>query len=274
MQKIRQIIASLVLILSTLYICGTAGFLPQWLSPKWIISLQIIPAILSISGATLIAITTLTILLGRAYCSTLCPLGITQDIIIRLHQQHKKNRKTKHNLNEYKPPHNILRYSILLICTLSLLLGSSYFILLLDPYSIYGRFCSTILSPFITLINRTKDFQGPETTIALSTIVTFGIIIYLNIKHKRLWCNSICPVGTLLGIISRFSIFKIRTNNKCIDCKACARACKSDIIDYKNGYKIDHSRCVSCYNCIDACKTGAIKLYITQPNRKDDKKHQ
>ncbi len=276
MRLLRQVIAALVLLFSTLYICGIAGWLPSWFRVDFFIHIQIIPAILSASVATLIALTALTLLLGRFYCSAICPLGITQDLIIRLSDRIKRKRGKKRSKTYYKKPHNILRYSILALSILLLILGSSYLILLLDPYSIFGRISAVILTPFITLINNAiahitnaagnytfahRDYHWPGIAVILTTVITFGSIIFLNIKHGRLWCNTLCPVGTLLGIISKVSVFKIQIDHsKCTNCKACAKSCKTNTIDNSNGYKIDHSRCVSCYNCIDACKFDAIKL--------------
>lgn len=285
MRIARQIIASIVLLISTLYICNIADFLPEWLNPKFIIDLQLIPAILSASVASLTIITTLTFLLGRIYCSAICPLGITQDLIIRFSNWIKKKRKLKPSKIYYKAPRHILRYAILALSVLALIFGSSYLVLLLDPYSIFGRISALILTPAITLINNiiahitnatgnytfaTKEYRWTNIAVVLTTITTFGAIIYLNIKHSRLWCNTICPVGTLLGLFSRFALFRIQIDNeKCVDCKACAKGCKSNTIDNLNGYTIDHSRCVSCYNCIDACKFDALKLSpITKKSKK------
>ena len=285
MRKARQVIASIVLLLSTLYICNIAGFLPEWANLEFLINLQLVPAILSASVASLIAIAALTFLLGRFYCSALCPLGISQDLIIRFSNWIKKKRKVKKSKIYYKAPRHILRYSILAVTVITLLLGSSYLLLLLDPYSIFGRISALILSPVITLTNNiiatitnaagnytftTKEFQWTSIAVVLTTISTFGAIIYLNIKHSRLWCNTICPVGTFLGLFSRFSLFKIQIDKStCVDCKACAKVCKSNTIDNLNGYTVDHSRCISCYNCIDACKFGALQL---SPTTKSSKK--
>lgn len=274
-----------MLLFSTLYICGIVGFLPQWLNLQVLIDIQLVPAILSASIATIIALTALTIILGRIYCSAICPLGITQDLIIRLSQWIKKKRKIKRSKTYYKKPKNTLRYIILAASTLFLIFGSSYLLLLLDPYSIFGRISASFLTPIVTWVNNIvahftnaagnytfthRDYHWPSVAVLSSVIVTFGTIIYLNTKHQRLWCNTLCPVGTLLGIISRFSVFRIEINNDtCVDCKACAKTCKSNTIDNTNNYKVDHSRCVSCYNCIDACKFDALHL---SPTHKSPKK--
>lgn len=276
MRRLRQVIASIILLLSSLYICNIAGFLPHWINPKFIIDIQIVPAILSTSIVSILALTALTFLLGRFYCSAICPLGITQDLIIRFSSWVKKKRKIKRRKPYFKSPQNILRYTILAISIITLLLGSSYLVLLLDPYSIFGRFSALILTPIIAFINNTiahftnaagnyaltmMEYNWTSSAVFLTSIITIGTITYMNVKHYRLWCNTICPVGTLLGIFSQLAFFKIKIDsNKCIDCKACAKECKSNTIDNTNNYAIDHSRCVACYNCIDACKFDALKL--------------
>ena len=90
-------------------------------------------------------------------------------------------------------------------------------------------------------------------------IVTLIVIFVLAWKGGRTYCNTICPVGTILGFFSKFSLFKIRfQNDKCNQCGLCERNCKASCIDVKSRM-IDHSRCVSCFNCINKCKKDAIK---------------
>jgi len=286
MQKIRQIIAAIVFVLSTLYICGISGFLPEWLNPKILVEIQLIPAILSASFVTVIALIALTFIIGRVYCSAICPLGIFQDLVMRLSKWIKKKRKIKRAKPHYAQANNVLRYSILLLTALFLLFGSTYLVLLLDPYSIFGRFSAAILTPIITFVNNIfasvgntagnytfnfKEYHLPTFAVLSTVILTIGTIVYLDIKYNRLWCNTLCPVGTALGLASRFSLFRITINNdKCVDCKACARTCKSNVIDHLNDYKVDHSRCVSCFNCIDSCKKDALSLSVIKKRATND----
>jgi len=276
MRLFRQIIASIVLICSTLYIAGISAYLPAWISMDFLINIQVVPAILSGSIAVLIAITALSVLLGRFYCSAICPLGIMQDLIIRLSNKIHKKHGGKRPQTYYKKPHNLLRYSLLVLSILSLILGSSYLLLLLDPYSIFGRIGASVITPLITLVNNLianitnaaghytfshRAYHWPGIAVIISSALSLGLIVFLNIKYGRLWCNTLCPVGALLGLISRVSIFKIHIDKeKCTQCKACAKSCKTHTIDYLHDYSIDHSRCVSCYNCIDACHFDALKL--------------
>ncbi len=271
MHLARQIIAALVLFFITFYIVELTGLLPKSWQPDFLIKIQLIPALLSGSVLIVIGLVVFTLITGRLYCSVICPLGILQDLFMRL----SKKLSRKHKRKElYQKPKNILRYSILAISIIFLIFGSSYIVLLLDPYSIFGRFVSVFLSPIITMINNGLAYIGSLSgsyffnhqeihwgnfSIVASSMITLGIILYLNIKHERLWCNSLCPVGTFLGFISRFSRFKIQIDNsKCISCNACSRVCKSHCINEKDNYKIDYSRCISCFNCIDSCHSKAI----------------
>jgi polyferredoxin len=76
-----------------------------------------------------------------------------------------------------------------------------------------------------------------------------SLVIYLAFKFGRLYCNTICPVGTLLGLISKYSLFKIKIeDDKCKSCGKCEFVCKSECIDSRNKI-VDFSRCVGCFNC-------------------------
>ena len=94
-------------------------------------------------------------------------------------------------------------------------------------------------------------------SIALLTLLGVG---YLAWKHGRTYCNTICPVGTFLGLISRFSWWKIRIDPaKCTRCGVCATRCKASCIDSRN-HRIDYSRCVDCFDCLDACRQDALSF--------------
>jgi ferredoxin-type protein NapF len=90
-------------------------------------------------------------------------------------------------------------------------------------------------------------------------VITVGLIAWLSLYFGRLYCNAICPVGTVLGLMSRISVFRIRMDKStCTRCGKCAFACKSSCISVKD-MKVDFSRCVACYNCISVCPEGSIR---------------
>lgn len=91
--------------------------------------------------------------------------------------------------------------------------------------------------------------------IAAATVAILGVLAWRN---GRTYCNTICPVGTVLGFLSRYSLLKpVIDTSKCNGCGLCARNCKAACIDSKN-HAIDYSRCVACMDCIGKCRQGAI----------------
>jgi ferredoxin len=93
--------------------------------------------------------------------------------------------------------------------------------------------------------------------IALPAAV-LSLIVVLSALRGRLYCNTVCPVGTLLGFFSRWAAFRVTIEkSSCQKCGECLRACKAQCIDLRNG-SIDHSRCVACYNCFGACDNHSI----------------
>ncbi|GHV10376.1 ferredoxin [Bacteroidia bacterium] len=215
----------------------------------------------------------LTFLFGRIYCSVICPLGILQDIIARFGGRGKKKNK-KRRWYHYSKPYNIVRYSLLAICLIFLIIGNVTPLLYLDPYSNFGRIAVNIFRPIAMEGNNALNWVATQFgnysfyhitihtvtaasfTIALVALLVVGVLSFLR---GRLFCNTLCPVGSILGLISRYSIFKVRIDeNKCKKCGVCAKNCKSECIDSKAG-KIDYSRCVGCFNCLRACNVKALK---------------
>lgn len=89
-------------------------------------------------------------------------------------------------------------------------------------------------------------------------LLTFVVLSVLAWRNGRTYCNTICPVGTLLGFLSRYAWLKpVVDTSKCVNCNLCERNCKASCIHIKE-HKIDYSRCVACMNCIDKCPKKAI----------------
>ena len=88
--------------------------------------------------------------------------------------------------------------------------------------------------------------------------ITLVVLFVLAWRGGRTYCNTICPVGTILSFFSRFSWLKVHFDtDKCKNCSMCSKNCKAACIDYKT-HTVDYSRCVVCGNCIDKCKFGAL----------------
>jgi ferredoxin len=98
----------------------------------------------------------------------------------------------------------------------------------------------------------------------------FGLVTWLSYKYGRLYCNTVCPVGSLLGVMSKFSLYRIAINPQaCNHCSQCVYDCKSSCID-KDNQTIDFSRCVSCFNCFTACSSNAIYYHNNLTGRVPD----
>jgi len=219
----------------------------------------------------------ITLLFGRVYCSTLCPLGTFQDIVSRIASLFKSKKQKRY---KYARPHNILRYSIMTVAVLPLFFGLTLPVALLDPYSNWGRVSSQILGKAEQIITNGLSHIFPETIFYRSytyfaigafifALVFITLVVILSAFRGRLYCNTICPVGSILGGLSKFSLFKPSINENCNKCMACISSCKSQCIDVKSG-SVDESRCVACLDCMQACKKGAIS-YRLSIKRKPEK---
>jgi ferredoxin-type protein NapF len=245
-----------------------------------ILFLQFVPSLIkfitlpAIAAIGFIIILMLTALFGRIYCSAICPLGILQDVIAWISKKVHLIKRYK-----YKKALDYLRYPFLAVTILFLLFGSVFVLYLLDPYSSFGRIFSDIVRPGIIVANNGLAsllekldmfflFRLNLDLITWSTvlipIISFVVVVWLSLLYGRLYCNTICPVGTVLGLLSRISLFKIQMNAAtCTKCGKCSFACKSSCINVKK-LEVDASRCVACYNCISVCPENSIK-YIRAP---------
>ena len=242
MRKIRIAIAILFFAGITLLFVGVP-FLTSWLG--WMPKLQFLPAVMALNVLVIVLVLVLTLLFGRIYCSTICPLGVFQDGISRVRVtlgRLRKNRKPFH----FRKEHKWLRYGIWVLFVAALAAGVQSFVAILAPYSAYGRIVAGIV-----------HFKaGAVLIVAAATLLVVGLLAFFT---GREYCNSICPVGTTLSFFSRFALFRpVIDADKCKNCKLCEVNCKASCIDVAN-HKIDYSRCVVCFDCIGNCKFDALK---------------
>ena len=247
LRKIRITLASIVFILCAALFLDGSGTVSSWFG--WLAKLQFLPALLALNLAVVIVLIVLTLIFGRAYCSVICPLGIMQDGISHISSM----RKGKKARFRWSPEVKWLRYSILALFIIALAAGLTSVSALLAPYSAFGRIATSLVRPAL-----------PTAIIAGVTLLVVGILAWIG---GRTYCNTLCPVGTVLSFFSRFSLLRpVIDADKCRDCHACEHKCKASCINIDN-HKIDYSRCVDCFNCLDSCKFGALK-YRTAWNRK------
>lgn len=247
LRKIRITLASIVFILCAALFLDGSGTVSSWFG--WLAKLQFLPALLALNLAVVIVLIVLTLIFGRAYCSIICPLGIMQDGISHISSM----RKGKKARFRWSPEVKWLRYSVLTLFIIALVAGLTSVSALLAPYSAFGRIATSLVRPAL-----------PTAIIAGVTLLVVGVLAWIG---GRTYCNTVCPVGTVLSFFSRFSLLRpVIDADKCRNCRACEHKCKASCIDIDH-HKIDYSRCVDCFNCLDSCKFGALK-YRMAWNRK------
>lgn len=264
LKKIRITLAIIFWVLITWLLVDFTGTAHAYLG--WMAKIQLLPALLAVNVGALIFIVGLTLLFGRIYCSVICPLGVMQDAIAWLRR--KKNKYS------YSPAKNVLRYGVLAITGLALALNLGWIVALVAPYSTYGRIVGSVVAPLYkwgnNLLAHIAEHYGSyafyEVDVWLKSGLTLAIVLIiwaviavLAWRNGRTWCNTICPVGTLLGLMSRNAWLKpVIDKEKCIGCLRCEKNCKAAAIDVKGGMEIDYSRCVVCGNCIEMCNKDAL----------------
>ena len=277
LKKLRVAIAAIFFICITLLFLDFTGTLHAWLG--WMAKIQFIPAVLALNLAIIVLLVVLTLVFGRVYCSVICPLGIFQDIVSWINGKRGKKQKNRFS---YSPAKSWLRYTFLAIFIVALVAGVGSLAALLDPYASYGRIASNLFAPLWQLGNnflawiaeRVDSYAFYSTDVWVKSLptfiiaaVTFIIIAVLAWRGGRTYCNTVCPVGTVLGFLSRFAMFHPVINaDKCRSCSLCSRGCKASCIDYKN-HSIDYSRCVDCMDCIGTCRDGAISYRFAYGKR-------
>lgn len=269
LRRIRIALAVLMFSAVTLLFLDFTGTIHAWLG--WTAKVQLLPAVLALNVGVVAVLLVVTLLIGRVYCSVVCPMGVLQDAISWM----SGRRKQKKNRFAYSPEKRWLRYGVLVAFVVSLVAGVGSVWALVAPYSAYGRIAANLFAPLyrwgnnvLALVAERMDsyafyqvdvwMKGISIfVIALLTLVIVGVMAW---RSGRTYCNTICPVGTVLGLLSRFSLFRpVIDGEKCKNCSLCARRCKASCIDYQH-HQIDYSRCVACMDCIDNCHHGALSL--------------
>jgi polyferredoxin len=275
LRKIRTAAAIACFTLITLLFLDFTGTLHNWFG--WLAEIQFVPALLALNAGVIFALVAVTMVLGRIYCSVICPLGVFQDIVSWAAGKRKKNRFS------YSPVLPWLRYGTLAVFIIAFIAGTGPIVALLEPYSAYGRIASNLFAPVYQLGNnalayfaeRMDSYAFYSVDIWLKSVatfvvaaVTFVVIAFLARRNGRTYCNAICPVGTALGFTAKYSLLKPHIDTeRCNDCGLCASNCKASCIEPK-GHRIDYSRCVMCFDCMEKCPQKAMKYELRKITQK------
>ena len=273
LRKLRICLQVVMMTLVTLLLLGIGFQVHLWAG--WVAKIQFLPALLALNFGVLALLIIATLIFGRIYCSVVCPLGIMQDFFSWIGGKVKKNRFSHTKENKW------LRYGFLAVFAIAMIIGFAPVTTLFAPYSAYGRIVNSLFKPLYDLLNNwlagldaaNDRYNFTEVQIWMRSVTTFVVAILtlvalaaVAIWRGRLYCNSICPVGTLLGCLSHFSLFRVRFDkDKCKSCGMCEKNCKAQAIDFKND-TVDYSRCVVCGDCIAKCKFDALHYTAKKPS--------
>ncbi|MDR2390850.1 MAG: 4Fe-4S binding protein, partial [Planctomycetota bacterium] len=182
-----------------------------------------------------------TFLFGRFFCAVFCPLGTVQDVIGSFRPRWRTTL----------PNFKAVRYGVAAL-SLSLLAGGwAVAFRYLDPFS---RFTA-----FVAAVKRIADADSVPFIrgFLAGGIVPIAVLSALALWKKRMFCVSLCPVGTVFGLFSRFAIHRIRFRDSCSGCGICVAACPTGCIN-SGAREIDGERCVLCLRCVSICPNGSL----------------
>ncbi len=273
LKRLRVAAAVVVFAGLTAALIDFRGAVP-WFLGHALASIQLVPSLVALAaGASLAGLIILvaTLAAGRVYCSAICPLGILQDVIGRIAGWLRPGRPP---FARYAPPWTRLRWTVLGAAGAGIAAGGvGVTLALVDPYSSYGRIAADVFRPVVTLAN--NALVGPASALGITALyrvapawtgaavlhqplILLGLLVVLVALRGRLYCNTLCPVGTLLGWLADRAAFRLAIDrDACTKCAACLKVCKSQCLDLRTS-TIDFSRCVACYNCVGACDRQGI----------------
>lgn len=221
---------------------------------------QIIPSMLASCMGAIIAWFALTFLLGRVYCSTVCPVGTLQDIFMKGRRFIKPLRKPF----RYRKPSPIRYYilGIYIFCLLAMVAAVPFWI---EPWSIMRNICGDF-HPKAETVEWVRLGIGVTGGI-LAGVVSGVLLLICALITGRGFCTDICPIGTALGSFHNYTLMHIEIDpDRCISCMKCEDICRCQCIKVADRF-VDNSRCVRCFDCLHVCPNDAIR-YQSFRNRR------
>lgn len=251
---------SVRIVLSVLFFASAAAYLLVGPSVhplvKYSEQAQIIPSLIGMTFGITLFWLMVTLLLGRVYCSTVCPIGTLQDIFIKARQLTPWHRKFSYRNRKW------LKYEIPILYLVCLVFGLLVVAVPLEPWHMFRNIVS-IVHPGPYEI-RALHFTMTAVFGVVAGVVSFIILAVMSLMFGREYCNSICPIGAALGALDRYTLTAIEINpDKCISCMKCEDVCKSSCVKVVSRY-VDNSRCVRCFDCTEVCPNDAIRLTINK----------
>ncbi|MDE6322870.1 MAG: 4Fe-4S binding protein [Paramuribaculum sp.] len=252
----------------TLSICTGASCMPS--VGKFLESIQIGHAVMAFSMVIIVGWLLLTLAFGRIYCSSVCPMGTLQDIASRTARPMPLRRfGSSRRRYRYVNAQPRLRNSILTLTVLAIMGGINAVPSVIEPFAVFNRICKALLMPVAEKIAEMLPagfcpafpaMAAASLTATVIAIIILSIVAVISTRHGRRICNTVCPVGTALGFVSRFAIYQMEIDTDlCLNCGRCEDACKGECINLTD-HIVDGSRCIVCFDCTNVCPNNAISF--------------
>jgi len=256
---------------------GSIVNIPMRLDPLAMLAHLLASRTVLVGSALALIIVVLTLAVGRVWCGWLCPLGTLLDLFSlrswggRREAPPDSWRKAKYGL---------------LLTILAAALFTNLTLMIFDPLTILFRTLSVSVWPAVDQLVTAAEatlyrmpmlqpaisaFDGllrpkvlpPEPAFYRYTLLYAGVfvgVILLNLVARRFWCRYLCPLGALLGLLSKVAIVRREVNARCEQCDACAGVCPTGTIQPAKGYASDPGECTVCLQCLAACPYGAVEF--------------
>jgi len=253
---------------------------PTWPVDFFLFSDPLLALVHTIAGRVLVplllvslAFVALAAVMGRVFCSHVCPLGTLLDFSDKWLG---RRQRVKENRGTYKRARKIKFVFLLVILAAAVagfnLLGFG------DPIVIFTRFAATFFHPVIMLLQDVAllalrpigAFLGwtemaylemilPSFAGALLFVGLLILILVLSRMQPRFWCRHLCPLGAMLGWVGHYAPYRRRVSDKCNACNTCVRECPTGAI-HEKGVATDRSECIVCLHCVKTCPEDAVKF--------------
>jgi polyferredoxin len=226
----------------------------------------------------------LTLVAGRVWCGWLCPLGTVLDLF-------PLGKKDRQSVLKPSTRWRQVKYFLLLVLFSAALIGSLTLIIL-DPITLLTRTMAVGLLPALNIglgalervLYSVPFLQGPvewfdvhlraswlpaDQPFYWANLLLLALlvgVIALNRVAERFWCRYLCPLGGMLGLMSKVSLVRRTVGTACTGCRRCARACPTGTIDRERGFASDPAECTVCLDCVVGCPQDDVRFSLqTQP---------